>query len=176
MKKYYFIFLSVVLLLTCSSLNAFALRYGPYYATFHSKISVQGYGSESDVTYGTCNFKQDYTFELYDQGIDVEYDGTFSIVNKNKQIIFYPNTDAFVSLEDVIISWIENTADYYGISVQNLQVLNYKYSISKASISKKTGLPGSTTVKLSGKVHAIVNGKAKTKTFSYQSKITLSPS
>ncbi|MGO9316063.1 MAG: hypothetical protein ACLQDI_25415 [Syntrophobacteraceae bacterium] len=178
MKKHYLITLFLVFILSFLSVKAYALYSGEYMVTYHSSLTIPGYRFTPGLNYGTLTLNTDNSFNLYDDdnGTDRYFNGTFTIIHKNTQVLFNPDADVTSELQDSIAAWLERSAINSGVSISDIIFApNCKLSVSKASIQKRTGYIKNIVVKYSGRISATVNGIPKTKAFHYQSTLKLNP-
>jgi len=130
-------------------------------------LKVAGVHPASGTSTGTFAFNDDGTFDLSDNGDD--FTGNYTVVKNGKQVEFALDDASVSLLENVIIDGIESIAEGGGVTLQNVTLAIKKMTIANATI--KNGNPVKTTVTVSGKVSADVDGKSETRSFSYKSVI-----
>ena len=176
MKKYYSILLFLAMILVGLSTQVFAATIddlvGTWNVKFNSKFVVWKY-SDSDITYGTVTFNDDYTFKLYETDTGRSFTGTFSLVNNGKKIAFVLDQSSLDEIKNgTLTDWLTQMAEEGGIAISDISFDFSNVRIPNAKISKKTNLPSYALIVIKGKVSATVNGKYKTKNFSYRCKVT----
>jgi hypothetical protein len=130
-----------------------------------STLSISGLAHDSWTGNGTVTFSGDGTFDLFDGTYD--YTGTYTVVKKGKQMTFALDDNGLSAVESDLMDNIQNMADNAGVSLSDLSLTIQSDTVSKAAV--KNGMPTKTTLTVRGKVSAYVDGKFKTKSFTYKS-------
>ncbi len=139
---------------------------------YTNRFAVSGLVSDSDMTDGHCTLYDDGTFNCYadEHGIDRNYTGTYGQAGYRVQFTF--NSDGLQEFKDMLTHWVEQLAYEDEADISNISFNFTSVTISRMTISKRTGIPGNVTVTIRGKVSAILDGRSITKSFSYSSKVT----
>ncbi len=129
-----------------------------------AKLSVGGLGNDTSVILATNTLSDAGTFDLQDGQYD--YTGTYALVKQGKQMVFALDANGLSTIESMLRNWIQSLAAEDGVSLDDLSLDVQR--VTKCDAAVQDGVPNKATITVSGKVNAAVNGKFKTKSFTYK--------
>ena len=130
---------------------------GKYKMKYNNRLWIQGEGTLTDTTYGTCKIKADHTFVAIenDAGTTRKYKGEWRIRNDRFKI---NATKSFRNQikNKAIIPWIKEYVEDQGEVITNIRIEFTRYKITKAEITEDG--PDRLKIILNGIVRGHVSG------------------
>jgi len=183
MRKYFYIFLGALLVLTGISSQAFAATMvqtadgGPYNVAIDAKIQVKKEGKDRNFSDGQVvitadsDTTGDFALDDEDNSIGI-VTGTLTML-KGKKVTFEVDAAGLDVIEATIIDWITNFAASEGVTVTNADItFDVPIKTGKFKVDKTTGIPkGKAKLKLKGLIRADADGDPISRKIKYQVKV-----
>ena len=171
-KKWYGVLACLVLLSIVFGILTYAEAArsvaGTYQVRFQTKVWLQGEGTDTNTTYGTCYIRKNKTWKLTEEwrkySGEWRYSGNYIRVRQLKSLRSRIE-------KQTLKPWLKNyIRNEYGDSVTGIKFSYSTYKISKIKIYSYR--LGSFKIIVKGKVSGYVDGQYHVRAFKYQSKVT----
>jgi hypothetical protein len=170
MRKFLFVFVGLVALSLSSAPFSDAVKLknvvGTYDLKIKTKVWLQGEGTDTSNTTGTCVLNKKKKFQV-NESVGYTYRGKFKI--KGKKLKVKKTKKLRNAIENQALeNWLKGYVASQGDSLTNLSFNYTQYKISNVKIKK--GKPKKLTIKLQGRASGTINGSERvTRQFKYQS-------